>query len=116
MWEAVYFEKTSFATIPVFFNLSVCGQLPSAAPTPTVCRGGHVCYTEDFQEFFNLGSHSSCEYQVDKKVLSLSYNYGHDALSRFGVGNVTISFVCGPTMVRETVHGSNNDFVSISLD
>ena len=71
-----------FVTVPVFFNISVCSPLNfnSTAPTPAVCRGSHVCYTEDFQEFTNVGACSSCRYSVDNNALTVSYMCAREAI------------------------------------
>ena len=69
-----------FVTVPVFFNISVCSLLNSTAPTPAVCRGSHVCYTEDFQEFTNVGACSSCRYSVDNNALTVSYMCAREAI------------------------------------
>ena len=95
-WEAVHFGDifVTQSESPVLFSARLPTGLPSA-----VCSGGHVCYTEDLQVFTNLGAHSSCRYSMDNNALTESYMCAREAIPGDGVGKVTVSMVCGPTLM-----------------
>ena len=48
----------------------------------------------------HTGKHESCMYQVEERIISIVYQFSDDAELIFGSGNVTITLVCGLTLVR----------------
>lgn len=46
-----------------------------------------------------LASHGSCAYKSENRMLTISYHYSAAGTSQFGNGNVTITLVCGVSIV-----------------
>lgn len=99
LWETVYFKETESsltAQVPYFFNLSLCGHL---ATTNDSCKNSHVCFTKYFDEFYSLGSHDSCQYRYSERHVHFRFEYEGKAVERIGRGNVSVTLVCGRSLV-----------------
>jgi hypothetical protein len=103
VWPTVFYHSDdpgNIHNIPTFFNISLC----SSSLTSQGCtNGGSTCYTDDFRSYYTLGTTDSCQYQVKNRILTLSYSFSSSAVNEFGSGNVTISLVCGPSLVSVEV-------------
>lgn len=99
LWETVYFKGTESsltAQVPYFFNVSLCGHLPTASDS---CKNSHVCFTKYFDEFYSLGSHDSCRYRYSERHVHFQFEYEGKAAERIGKGNVSVTLVCGRSLV-----------------
>ncbi len=83
------------ATVPSFFNISICGELANS-PCGT---GSSICYSEHLDTSYSLGQLSSCQYSYHDQQVQLSFDYNQHARDVFGAGNVTITLVCGRNLV-----------------
>ena len=120
IWPTVYYSSNDAHSqnVPNFFNLSVCAPI---ATSNQHCSGDHVCYTADFVSFYSLGqclvvnfvsifgvffvaSHGSCVYKSENRMLTLSFDFSSAAAFQFGGGNVTITLVCGMSLVSSNLH------------
>ena len=85
------------ARIPTFFNVSLCGPLPSESQ----CSESSVCYSERLESFLSLGTRSSCRYNYEDRQLQFIFDYHEQATRDFGPGNVTVTLICGKNLVRK---------------
>lgn len=86
-------EGSSTDWVPNLFNLSICGPLEDSR-----CgSSSSVCYSSD-NSFFNLGLTSSRQVVYASRSVTITYRFSRQAFL-FGDGNVTISLICGRTLV-----------------
>ena len=129
MWQTVSYHSTDLSnvdTIPRFFNFSICSRLTghhcngdhicysddlnsfyplgkrslsyNSITISSLCFSFHILNLLSTLSF--LGDNNTCRFKVENRILSLAYDYGSSAISEFGIGNVTITLVCGTTLVR----------------
>lgn len=53
---------------------------------------------------FFVASHGSCVYKSENRMLTLSFDFSSAAAFQFGGGNVTITLVCGMSLVSSNLH------------
>ena len=98
-WETVHFRQSvgeQQGDIPSFFNVS----LLAALGVPSACVDASVCFSEGTHYFYSLGTRASCRYRYADRRVQFTYQYASGL--QFGAGNVTITLVCGRTLVRES--------------
>ena len=83
--------------MPHFFNISLCGPLASQ------CNDSQVCYSEHLQTYYNLGRAGSCNYEYDSVARQVRFTFEYSTDLVFGTGNVTVTLVCGRTLVSVCV-------------
>ena len=59
-----------------------------------------MCYSEFLDRHYSVGTSASCEYSYSDREVELVFEYSADASNTLGAGNVTITLVCGRTLVR----------------
>ena len=101
-WDTLFYSQTEgslVANIPHFFNISLCGPLLNSA-----CgNSSSVCYSSSLEEssFYNLGTNQSRQVTYGDRRVTFTYTFSLDekVMKRYGTGNVSITLICGRTLV-----------------
>ena len=69
--------------------------------SPTPCSNSRVCYSEFLESFQDLGQ--NCRYEYDSGLKQIRFMFDYASGLVFGNGNVSVTLVCGRTLVSVCV-------------